>query len=223
MVVLWLNTSTPSNITTRDKAVRNLDDLKGLTLRAPGLAGEVISALGATPVGTPMPETNEAISKGEIDGESSNFETLFAFKFAEVCDYTTSIWQITFPYPFYLVMNKDSYAGLPADIKEIFDTLVGEYKERYILMWNSVDYLGKAAGEANGVEFIYLSDAEAARFQAAVEPVIDDYIAKMVDAGHSRSEVEGWIQFLRDRIEYWTEKQITWSIKSAAGPPEVTQ
>jgi TRAP-type C4-dicarboxylate transport system substrate-binding protein len=223
VVMLWMNTSTPSNVTTRDTPVRTLEDLQGLTLRAPGLAGEVIAALGATPVSTPMPETNEAISKGEIDGESSNFETLFSFKFAEVCDYTTSIWQITFPYPFYCVMNKDSYNNLPADIKIIFDKLVGEYAERSQLVWNSTDYLGKAAGEAEGVEFIYLSDAEAARWVAAVAPVIDDYIANMVAAGYSQAEVEGWIDFIRERIDYWTEKQIAWHIVSAAGPPEVTE
>jgi len=197
--------------------------LEGLTIRAPGMAGEVIAALGATPVPTPMPEVYDAISKGEIDGESSNFETLFAFKFAEVCNYTTSIWQITFPYPFYLVMNKDSYAKLELvpEVKGIFDTLVGEYREQYILMWNSVDFLGKAAGEAEGVEFINLTPAEVAKFKAAVEPVIDDYVAKMVAAGYSETEVRGWIDFLRERSEYWTAKQIEWQIKSAAGPPEV--
>ncbi len=223
VVVLWMNTSTPSNITTRDKPVRTLEDMQGLTLRAPGLAGEVISALGATPVGTPMPETNEAISKGEIDGEASNFETLFSFKFAEVCDYSTSVWQITNPYPFYCVMNKDSYNDLPPDIQIIFDELVGEYVERTQLMWNSTDYLGKAAGEKNGVEFIYLSDAEAARWVAAVEPVIDGYIAKMVAAGYSESEVNSWIDFIRERIDYWMEKQIAWHIMSAAGSPEVKE
>ncbi len=221
VVVLWLNASTPSAIATADTPVRTLEDLEGLTIRAPGLAGEVIAALGATPVPTPMPEVYDAISKGEIDGESSNFETLFAFKFAEVCNYTTSIWQIAFPYPFYLVMNKDSYNKMPPDIKVIFDTLVGEYKEQSILMWNSVDFLGKAAGEAEGVEFIDLSDAEVAKFQAAVAPVIDDYVAKMVDKGYSETEVRGWIDFLRERSEYWTAKQIAWQIKSAAGPPEV--
>jgi TRAP-type C4-dicarboxylate transport system substrate-binding protein len=221
VVVLWMNTSTPSGITTRDKPIHTLEDLNGLTLRAPGLAGEVISALGATPDGTPMPETNEAISKGEIDGEASNFETLFSFKFAEVCDYSTSVWQITNPYPFYCVMNKDSYNSLPADIQIIFDKLVGEYAERSQLMWNETDFAGKAAGEANGVEFYYLTDAEAARWVAAVQPVIDDYIANMVAAGYSESEVNSWIDFIRERIDYWLDKQIAWHIVSAAGSPEV--
>jgi len=219
--MLFMNTSTPSAIATSKKAIRKLEDLKGLTIRAPGLAGDVIKALGGTPAPTPMPEVYDAIAKGVIDGEASNFETLKAFKFAEVVNYTTSVWQITNPYPFYVAMNKNSYAKLPPDVKATFDTLVGEYKERYILMWNSIDFVGKAAGMEQGVEFIDLPPAEVAKFKAAVEPVIVDYTKAMVAKGYSEAEVKGWIQFIRERIEYWTAKQITWRIPSAAGPPEV--
>jgi len=48
-------------------------------------------------------------------------------------------------------MNKNSYKKLPPDIKTIFDTLVGEYKERYILTWNAVDFIGKEFGRKKGV------------------------------------------------------------------------
>ena len=219
--VLWMNTSPPSGIATSKTPIRKLEDLKGLTIRAPGLAGEVIKALGGTPAPTPMPEVYDAIAKGVIDGESSNFETLKAFKFAEVVKYETSVWQINNPYPFYFAMNKDSYAKLPLDIKGIFDKLVGEYKERYILMWNSIDFVGKAAGLEHGVEFIELPPAEVVKFQAAVEPVIGNYIDAMVEKGYTEAEVKGWISFIKERIDYWTAKQIALRIPSAAGPPEV--
>ena len=120
-------------------------------------------------------------------------------------------------------MNKDSYAKLPADIKGIFDKLVGEYKERFLLMWNDIDYGGKAFGLEQGVEFIELSAAEEAKFKAAVEPVIDGYVASMVEKGYGEAEVRGWIQFMQGRIEYWTAKQIQWHITSVAGAPEVKQ
>jgi len=219
--VLLMNTSTPSAIATAKKPVRNLEDLKGLTLRAPGIAGDVVKALGATPAPTPMPEVYDAISKGVIDGEASNFETLKTFRFAEVAKYSTSVWQITNPYPFYLVMNKDSYKKLPADIKAIFDKLVGEYKESYQLMWNAVDFAGKAYGIEKGVQFIELPPKEVEKWKAAVEPVIDNYVKTMVGKGFSEAEVKGWIKFLRDRIDYWTKKQIAWRIPSIAGPPEL--
>jgi len=219
--VLWMNTSTPSAIATAKKPVHRLEDLKGLTIRAPGIAGDVIKALGATPAPTPMPEVYDAISKGVIDGEASNFETLKTFRFAEVVKYSTSVWQITNPYPFYLVMNKDSYNNLPPDIKAIFDILVGEYKDKYILMWNAVDFAGKAYGVEKGVEFIELLPSEAVRWKAAVEPVIDNYVKTMVGKGYSDAEVKGWIKFLRDRTEYWTKKQIALRIPSVAGAPEL--
>jgi TRAP-type C4-dicarboxylate transport system substrate-binding protein len=219
--VLWMNASPPSGIATSKKAVRKLEDLKGLTIRAPGMAGDVMKALGGTPAPTPMPEVYDAIAKGVIDGEASNYETLFAFKFAEVVKYETSIWPINHPYPFYLVMNKKSYEKLPVDIKPIFNKLVGEYKERYILMWNAIDFVGEKAGKAKGVEFIDLSPAEMKRWQAAVEPVFGNYVKTMVGKGFSEAEVKGWIKFLRDRAEFWKGKQIELRIPSAVGPPEL--
>ena len=219
--VLLMNASTPSAIATAKKPVRTLEDMKGLTLRAPGIAGEVIKALGATPAPTPMPEVYDAIAKGVLDGEASNFETLATFRFAEVVKYSTSVWQITNPYPFYLVMNKKSYEKLPPDIRSIFDSLVGEYKQRYQLRWNAVDFAGKAYGKKKGVEFIELSPSEAQRWVAAVEPVIDGYVKNMVGKGFNETEVKGYIKYLRERIAYWTEKQIALRIPSAAGPPEL--
>ncbi len=219
--VLWMNTSTPSCISTAKKPIRKLEDLKGLTIRAPGICGDVIKALGGTPAPTPMPEVYEAISKGVIDGESSNFETLKSFRFAEVVKYETNIWFITNFYPFYLAMNKVSYQKLPADIRTIFDTLVGEFKEQYILMWNSIDYLGKEYGVQKGVEFIDLPPSEAAKFIAAVEPVINNYVKTMVGKGFSEAEVRGWIKFLRERSEYWEKKQIALRIPAINGALEL--
>jgi TRAP-type C4-dicarboxylate transport system substrate-binding protein len=219
--ILWMNTSTPSAIATAKKAIRKMEDLKGLTIRGPGIVGEVVKALGGTPAPTPMPEVYEAISKGVIDGEASNFETLRTFRFAEVVKYSTSCWQITNPYPFYVAMNKDSYNKLPADIKGIFDALVNEYKEKYILMWNSIDFAGKAYGVEKGVEFIELSPSEAARWKAAVEPVIENYVKVMAGKGFPEAESRGWIKFIRERTDYWTKKQIEARIASISGPPEL--
>ena len=80
---------------------------------------------------------------------------------------------------------------------------------------------GKESGQEKGVEFFELSPEEVEKWPSARVPVIDNYVAGMVKAGYAESEVKGWIQFLRERIDYWTKKQIELYIKSPTGPPEI--
>lgn len=49
------------------KEINTIDDLKGLKIRMPGLGGEVMRRLGATPVGLPPGELFQALQSGVID------------------------------------------------------------------------------------------------------------------------------------------------------------
>jgi len=168
-----------------------------------------------------MMEVYDAMAKGVIDGVNTPFETLKTFRFAEVVGYTTASWQVGNVYTFYVAMNKNSYKKLPPDLKEIFDETCGEYKEKYALMWNVIDFYGKEFAIKKGVKIIELSPQELARWKNATAPVIDDYVKMMVGKGYPETEVTGWIKYLRDRIDYWTKKQIWLRIKSPTGPPDM--
>jgi len=218
--VLWMHACS-ANVMITTKPVRKLEDLKGMTIRAPGRVGDTVKALGASPAPMPIMEVYDALAKGVIQGVNIPFETLKTFRFAEVAKYVTSSWQVGNIYTFYVAMNKKSYAKLPPDLKEIFDELCGEYKERFALMWNSIDFDGKDFAKEKGVEFIDLDPSQVTRWKEATEPVIENYVKDMVSKGYPEAEVKGWIQFLRERIDYWTKKQVDWRIKSATGPDEV--
>ena len=109
--VLAMFASAPANIYAK-VPVKNLEDLKGLQLRASGGVAEVLKALGATPVGMPQSETPEALQKGVVKGAVSSLETLKDFKYAEMCRYVT-IFNGPI-YPFAVVMNLDSWKKLPS-------------------------------------------------------------------------------------------------------------
>ena len=79
--------------------------------------------------------------------------------------------------------------------------------------------MGKAFGATKGVEYIELSDEEAAKWKKAVSKVFDDYTKTMVKKGFSEAEVKGWIAFMRERLDYWTQKQMEYKIPSPTGPP----
>ena len=157
--ILWFNACAPPMIMSK-KPVRALEDLKGLTLRAPGVAGKVVKALGGTPAPTPMMETYDAVAKGVLDGVYAVYEALKGLRFAEVVHYTTVSWHVGATFPFYMAMNKNSYNSLPTDLKEIFDNLCGEYRERYALVWNEIEIEGKNFGVKKGMKFIELSEKE---------------------------------------------------------------
>jgi len=223
--VLWLQANEPKILYTK-KPVRKMEDLKGLTLRAAGSAGDIISALGGTPAATPTSTMADDIKKGTLDGAFLPYETIKTFKCAEVIKYITSCWNIGSTDCFFMIMNKNSYKKLDAlpEAKAVFDRLVGQYFEYFGgLVWNQIDFPGLAEAKKYGVEVIDLSDAEAARWEAAALPAVEKYKTTMVGKGYSAAEIQGWIDFIKERISYWTAKQIELNILSLTGPADMRQ
>jgi len=218
--ILWMHGNGPSQLITK-KPVRSLDEMKGLTIRAPGLMAEVISALGATPAPTPVMETYDAIAKGVLDGAFTGGESVKNFRFGEVAKYVLDTWHVGPVYPFYVAMSKEKYNSLPPDLKSILDHLSGEYRERMALVWNAEDFAEQDIGKSVGVTYRDLSKEQFEKWQQAVQPVIEKYVKSMVSAGFAETEVRGWIKWLRERTAYLMEKQKALRIKSATGPAEL--
>src|SRR3546814_19476685 len=63
------HTHGPGLLHVKGEGVEKLEDMQGLKLRGPTRqANALISALGATPVGMPVPAMPEALAQGVIDG-----------------------------------------------------------------------------------------------------------------------------------------------------------
>lgn len=218
--VLAIHANGPSMVISK-RPVAKLEDMKGLTIRAPGIAGEIAKALGGTPTPTPMMEVYDSISKGVNEAVWGPYEVLKTFRFAEVAKSVTLNWQIGASFPFYMAMNRKSYDRLPPDLKSLVDVMSGEYQERFALMWNEIDLEGLAFAREKGVKYLELSEQEAARWQKAVEPVIADWTKSIGTKGYKEADAKGWVAFMRERIKYWTAKQIEYKIPSPTGPAEV--
>jgi TRAP-type C4-dicarboxylate transport system substrate-binding protein len=218
--VLAIHANGPSMVISK-RPVAKLEDMKGLTIRAPGIAGDIAKALGGTPTPTPMIEVYDSISKGVNEAVWGPYETLRTFRFAEVAKNVTLNWQIGASFPFYMAMNRKSYDRLPADMKQLVDVMSGEYQERFALMWNEIDLEGRAFATEKGVKYLELSEQEAARWEKAVEPVIEDWIKAIGSKGYKQADAKAWVAYLRERIKYWTGKQIEYKIPSPTGPAAV--
>ena len=175
--VLTLFTCAPAQLLVK-KAIKNLEDLKDVKLRAAGTGVEWMKLLGAAPVGMPQSDVPEALQKGVIQGNATSMDVLKDMKYAEYCPFVTvcDLWVV----PFAVVMNKAKWDALPADVKKVFDEL---RKEQAIWTGKYVDGHAKEAMEwskkEHKVEFITLSKEEKAKWMAKVAPLVNAYIKKM--------------------------------------------
>ena len=121
--VIAMFTTEPGFIQTKT-AVRNAADLNGMRLRAAGTGVPVLKALGAAPIGMPMPEVPQSVQTGVISGTMTSREVLQDFKLAEslkfVTDYPTVV--VTFA----AVMDRKRWEKLPADVQKVIDELAAE-------------------------------------------------------------------------------------------------
>jgi hypothetical protein len=60
-----------------------------------------------------------------------------------------------------------------------------------------------------------ISDKEMERWTRAVEPVIADYKKDMVSKGYKAADIDGWVTFMRERIEYWKGQERARKIAAA--------
>jgi TRAP-type C4-dicarboxylate transport system substrate-binding protein len=205
--VLYVTPTGPLILQTISKPVKTLDDLKGLKIRATGQLADIIKALGGIPVPLPMPDVYESLRRGVIEGVTVDLSTLKYWKFAEVTKYVTAYWQLGTGITFYYVMNKSKWNALPQDIQKIFTEVAGEAREKQAALWDQMDIEGRDLFKNQGGQIISLSDAEAAKWIKAVEPVIADYKKNMVSKGYKEAEVDDWLKYVRERIDYWHKEQ----------------
>jgi len=212
--LLYINTSGPLILQTVKKPVRTLEDLKGLKIRGAGQATDTLKALGAVPIPLEMPDVYEALRRVVLDGILVDLSTLKYWKFAEVVNYVTSTSQLGTGITFYCVMNKNKWNALPPDIQKIFNEVSAEALEWQARLWNEMDIEGRDVFKAKGGQVITLSDAEAARWVAAVQPVIGAYKKRMTAEGFKESDVDKWIAFVKERIAYWKKEEVQRKIPS---------
>ena len=187
--VMYLHAHGPGLIHTRDKMVTKLEDLKGLKLRGHGTSAKYQKALGATPVGAPMPECYQMIQKGVVEGASYPFEANKGWRLGEVTNYVVAAFSAAYTTSFFVVMNKDKWNSLPADIQKTIEEINNEWVVKHGKAWDESDMAGIYYFLNHGGVIIGLNKKEAARWKKAVRPVIDDYMQAMNKKGFNGKEI----------------------------------
>jgi TRAP-type mannitol/chloroaromatic compound transport system substrate-binding protein len=117
------------------KPIKGVADLKGLKMRAAGVAADSFALLGASVVTVPGGEIYQALERGVIDACEFTFPTVnYSYGFHEVTKYITMPTYSGGGWYDWLV-NAKAWQELPDDLKLIVDVAI---KETTLLYWAKV-------------------------------------------------------------------------------------
>lgn len=167
--------------------IEKLEDMAGKTLRGPTrIINDLLSELGAEPVGMPLPAIPEALSKGVINGTVIPWEVTPSIRLAELVANHTEFGgeEALYTATIIMVMNKSAYEALPDDLRAILDAESGAaMAQAFSQVMVDYDAPGRQIAVDAGNNLITLDEAEVARWKAAAEPVIDRWVAEMDGKG----------------------------------------
>ena len=197
--IVTLFTCPPANIMTI-KPVKSLKDLKGMELRVGGTQADIIKNLGGIPIAMPQSETPEALQKGTVKGHVSSMEVLKDFNYAAYTANATiaNLWVVTFA----VVMNKEKWESLPADVKKVIDDMrkewalwTGNYVDNHVLeslKWSKEKY---------NLQIFEFPKAEKAEIPKLIRPLIDEYIKRVTTAGLPGDQIIKEVNALKEKYE----------------------
>jgi TRAP-type C4-dicarboxylate transport system substrate-binding protein len=158
--------------------VNSIADLKGKTIRASSKnESAALRALGAVPVGMPVTEIPEAISRGTISGTTSHLSPFFDFGLDRVTNNHFFIGLGVVP--LCVLMNKKKFDGLPQSAQAVIERNSGPALTKTwidsITSYNAANLEKLKSNPKNKV--VFPSQEEIDKAQALLAPVREEWVA----------------------------------------------
>lgn len=172
---------------TRNKPIKTLDDIKGLKIRTPSAnQSRWLKALGATPVSFPVTQMYRALETGRVDALLVPPSVIRSFKIGEVAKYFTTGLDAAFGRsPFFVAMNKKSWAGLSAEHKALIDKTTGaKWSEKATAIYEKAGAGGLKSVTGTGKHEIFsFSSADKAKMKATLINARNAYVDELEKQG----------------------------------------
>ena len=161
------------NVTTKTKPIKVPADLKGLKIRVMESAPliDTINAFGATAVPMGQSEVYVALQQNVIDGWENNEPTVISFNMQEVCPYYAYTRHTSIPD--ILIMRKDLFDSVPADIQEGIMRAVEKSIPYQNQKW--ADFVGEAIKQLEEKGMMFNEVDDITEFQEIVQPIYEKY------------------------------------------------
>jgi TRAP-type C4-dicarboxylate transport system substrate-binding protein len=149
--------------------------------------------LGASPLLLAMPDVYDAAQKGVIDGGNLPWAAMSTYKFYEVMKYYTEA--PTTASPQFVIMNKDTWNGLPKDVQDAIMSVSGIPGAEFSgdSGWGAdvkIELLAAAQKAGANLQQVPLDAGEFDKWkQIAGKPIWDKWVADMNAKGLAGQKV----------------------------------
>jgi TRAP-type transport system periplasmic protein len=185
---LALHVHGPGVFHMRNKLIRTADDLRGSKVRGPTRQiTKMLGYLGATPVGMPLPQIPDSLSKGVIDGAVIPWEVVPSVKVHELAKFHSQFdpaGGALYTTTFVMAMNKAKYAALPPDLKAVIDRNSGLQTSAWLgKVQQGGDGAGREAAARLGNTIHTIPASEAQEFRRKARLVEVEWVQDMDKRG----------------------------------------
>jgi len=186
--LLALQVHGPGMFHSVNKLIKTSADLKGMKVRGPTRqVTKLLGALGATPVGMPLPQIPDALSKGTVEAAVIPWEVVPSVKVHELTRFHTEFpasGPALYTTTFVMAMNKPKYESLAPDLKKIIDANSGMATSAWLgKTQQGNDPNGRKAAVDRGNTIYTLSSAEADEFIKLSSAIDDEWVVDMGKRG----------------------------------------
>src|SRR5690554_1411127 len=205
--VLVFFTHSPGAIHSRNHLITEPADLRRQRIRGPSrIMTRYLEALGANPIGMPVPQVPEALSRGVIDGTVLPLEVIGPLRVDELARYHTLFpdEEAIYTSTMLVAMNKDRYQSLPDDLRAVIDANSGLAEARQIsqiMLESDQQVLDRIqASGRNQIHRVSLDALDARREPAA--QTIEAWFERMEERGYDGRAL---YRDARELIEHYME------------------
>jgi TRAP-type C4-dicarboxylate transport system substrate-binding protein len=167
--------------------INKLEDLKGMKVRGGSrIINIMLEQLGATPVGLPVPQVGEALSRGVITATTIPWEVVPALKVEQLVKNHTGFTgdRGLYTQTFAVAMNKTAYEKLPPDLKKVIDANSGiEAAAIFGRAMDEGDKAGLELARKRGNNIITLDEKETARWRELATKTRDVWFKEVAARG----------------------------------------
>lgn len=192
--VIALQVHGPGMFHSAKKPIKSVADLRGMKVRGPTrLITRMLGSLGAIPVGMPLPQIPDALSKGTIEGCVIPWEVVPSVKVNELTRFHSEFpagMPALYTTTFVMAMNKARYEGLAPDLKKVIDANSGMATSAWLgKTQQGNDPNGRKSASDRGNEIYTFSKAEAEEFIKRSASIDDEWVADMDKRGFKGAQL----------------------------------